>query len=362
MELRNMYRSIRKRDWKQLTSVAVLIGHPQRVTIEKRAKIIDFFKQHGPKVTKEAFGVGRSTVYRWKKSLKESRGLLISLAPQSRKPHRARKRQIDPLVKRCIIEYRQEHPKVGQEAIKPHLDKYCRANRIKTISISTIGRVISDVKKSGELIDNNSRVSSFQARSGKLTYRRSKRQKKLRSKGYVPRSAGDMVQIDSITHFSAGIKKYLVTAIDVTTRFAFACTYSSLSSLSAKDFMGKLIQVTPFKIHQIQTDNGYEFEKYFRDYVADNKIVHYNTYPKHPKSNAFIERFNRTVQEQYVHNNEHRIDDLNDFNRGLMDYLIWYNTEKPHRGLKLQTPLDYWLNSSFLNAQQSHMYRDRTRY
>jgi putative transposase len=360
MELRNVYGGVRKRDWKQLTSVAVLIGHPERGRIEERVKVIEFFDKHGAKVTKEAFGVGRSTVYRWKKTLKAGRGWLVSLAPQSRKPHRVRMRTVDLLVKRCIISYRQEHPNVGQEAIKPHLDRYCRIHRLKTISVASIGRVISDLKKTGELADSKSRVSSFNAMTGKLTYRRWKRQKKLRSKGYVPQEAGGLVQIDSITHFAAGIKKYLITAVDVNTRFAFACAYPRLSSLAAKDFMGKLLAVTPFKIDRIQTDNGSEFEKYFREYVADNKIIHYNTYPKHPQSNGYIERFNRTIQEQYVHNNEHRLDNLSDFNQGLMEYLIWYNTEKPHRGLRLQTPLDYWIKSSSFNIQKSHMYRYRT--
>ena len=360
MELRNLYGGIRKRDRKQLSSLAVLINHPQRAAIEERVKIIEFFDKHGVKVTKEAFGVGRSTVYRWKKALREGRGRLINLAPQSRKPHRLRIRAVNPLIKGCILEYREAHPKVGQEAIKPYLDNYCKEHGIKPVSIATIGRIISDLKESGELEDSNKRILSWNAKFGTLRYRRIKRQKKLRRKGYVPQGAGDLVQIDSITHFAAGIKKYLITAVDVNTRFAFACAYPSLSSLAARDFMGKLLMVTPFKIEHIQTDNGHEFEKYFREYVAENKIVHYNTYPKHPQSNGYIERFNRTIQEQYVHNNEHRLDDLNDFNRGLMDYLIWYNTEKPHRGLHLQTPLDYWIKSSFANSKKSHMYRYRT--
>lgn len=360
MELRNLYGGIRKRDWKQLTSLAVMINHPQRPAIERRVKIIEFYDQYGAKVTKEAFGVGRSTVYRWKKALRENRGRLISLAPQSRRPHRLRIRRVDPLIKQCIVEYREEHPKVGQEAIKPYLDKYCKGHGIKPVSVATIGRIISDLKDTGELLDSNQRKVSWNAKYGTLHYRRIKRQKKLRRKGYVPQEAGDLVQIDSITHFAAGIKKYLITAVDVNTRFAFACAYPSLNSLAAKDFMGKLLMVTPFKVERIQTDNGREFEKYFRDYVADNKIVHYNTYPKHPQSNGYIERFNRTIQEQYIHNNEHRLDDLNDFNQGLMDYLIWYNTEKPHRGLHLLTPIDHWIKSSCFNSQKSHMYRYRT--
>jgi transposase InsO family protein len=47
----------------------------------------------------------------------------------------------------------------------------------------------------------------------------------------------------------------------------------------------------------IQTDNGGEFEKYFAKYIRDKNIIHYYNYPRHPKSNGYIERFNRILQE-----------------------------------------------------------------
>ena len=47
----------------------------------------------------------------------------------------------------------------------------------------------------------------------------------------------------------------------------------------------------------IQTeDNGLEFKKHFGKYVEDKKI-HYFNYPQKPKSDVYIERFNRTIQE-----------------------------------------------------------------
>ncbi|MFA7372605.1 MAG: hypothetical protein WC074_03485, partial [bacterium] len=43
----------------------------------------------------------------------------------------------------------------------------------------------------------------------------------------------------------------------------------------------------------------------------------------------------------------------------LMDYLLWYNTEKPHRGLPdKQPPLRYLLASAGLELQQSNMLMD----
>ena len=45
---------------------------------------------------------------------------------------------------------------------------------------------------------------------------------------------------------------------------------------------------------------------------------------------------------------------------GLMKYLIWYNTEKPHQGINLQTPMQYFLEGLGLTPGKSSMLRYRT--
>ena len=63
---------------------------------------------------------------------------------------------------------------------------------------------------------------------------------------------------NSIVRFRDGISRYIITAIDLVSGFAFAHGYSSLSSKSALDFFEKLEKVAPFKVSAIQTDNGSE--------------------------------------------------------------------------------------------------------
>ena len=41
--------------------------------------------------------------------------------------------------------------------------------------------------------------------------------------------------MDAIYVFEGGIERYIISCIDLTTRFAFALCYKNLSSLSAKD-------------------------------------------------------------------------------------------------------------------------------
>jgi hypothetical protein len=48
------------------------------------------------------------------------------------------------------------------------------------------------------------------------------------------------------------------------------------------------------------------------------------------------------------------LDDPDVFNRSLMNYLIWYNTEKPHRGIGKKPPLRYYLEN-FATPEKSNM-------
>lgn len=346
------------RGLKALKTVQALAEHPQRAEIERRTKIIGFFDKYGAEVTKEAYGLSRSTVYNWKKKLKENRGRLISLSPISRAPYKVRQKNRNPQVVEFISSYRNQHPKVGQEAIKPALDTYCRKYQQKTVSVATIARILKELKGKGEIEDSSAKAW-FDIRDDKIKFRTKKRRKKLRRKGYMPREAGDLLQVDSITLFTEGIKRYIVTAIDVKSKFAFAYAYEGLSSASALDFMQKLITVAPFKIKRIQTDNGLEFEHLFRDFVQKSNIVHFHNYPRHPQANACVERFNRTIQEQFVWANIYDLENLNVFNANLIRYLLWYNTERRHQTIRA-APLDYFLDNFVRDKKKSNMLRDYT--
>ena len=102
---------------------------------------------------------------------------------------------------------------------------------MQAISESTIGRLIKDLKAKGKIIDCKESLR-LNAASGKLMQRKKKLEKKLRRKGYIPKQPGDLVQMDSITYFTEGIKRYFITAVDLVTGFGFAYTYPKLNSLN----------------------------------------------------------------------------------------------------------------------------------
>ena len=138
--------------------------------------------------------------------------------------------------------------------------------------------------------------------------------------------------------------------------FAFAYAYTSHSSKAAADFFQKFQSVAPFTIKRIQTDNGSEFDYLFREYAEKQNIIHFHNYPRCPKMNAVVERFNRTIQEDFVDwNREIMVEKINGFNEKLIEWLLWYNTERPHQTLKQIPPMQYIINSLILTPEKSRM-------
>ena len=319
--------------------------HPYRATIEWRIKIINFYERYGPIATKEAFGTSRSTVYLWKQKLTKNHGRLVALAPTSRAPNNHRHRMINPRVANFITEQRQLHPNLGKDKLAGLLQAVCAGWSIPTPSTSTVGRIIGDLKAQGRLPKRGSLYLS--ARTGRLIQRTNHSLLRKRRRGdYRPKEPGDLVQIDTIVRFIDGIKRYCVTAVDVYGRFAFAYGYKSPSSANAADFLAKLQAVAPFMVKRVQTDNGSEFYKYFHQACEVKNIVHFWNYPRSPKMNARVERFNRTIQEEFMDTDRYLMaDDIELWNKKLMDWLIWYDTERPHYALGQISPMSYLISN-----------------
>ena len=80
------------------------------------------------------------------------------------------------------------------------------------------------------------------------------------------------------------------------------------------------------------------------------------SYPRCPKINAYVERFNRTIKEEFIDENAILFREKELFNNLLSDWLIYYNLERPHFSLDLLSPLQF-IN---LNYKMSHMYLTNT--
>jgi putative transposase len=310
---------------------------------KERCRILAFWEEYGDEATKKAFNVSRPTLFRWQKELRQANGKLEALNKKSTAPTRRRRRVIPQEVEDFIVNER----KFDSRLSKDKLAVLMKDDGVATLSPSTVGRILTDLKKQGKLAKTTK--LSYYANSDTWREKSTKKRKKLRSKGHV----GGLVKADSIVRFHNGIKRYIVTALDKESKFAFAYAYTNHSSKGTTDFMQKFKLVAPVSLTHVQTDNGSEFAKHFDILLEKDGVIHFHTYPRCPKMNAEIERFNRTLSEAFIaHNRSLLAYDIEVFNDKLMEWLLWYNTRRPHWTLGLVSPLRYICSQL---PEKSHM-------
>ena len=312
--------------------------------VGERLKIIKFYQKYGEKATKEAFRVDRKLIYVWRKRLKESHGKTSCLIPQSTKPKKVREMITDHRIIAFIRQLREEHPRLGKEKVKPLLDEYCQEDGIDSIAISTIGKVIKRnnlfFQKAGRMYHNPA--------SG---WARRKKKKRLRVR-YAPKPQYfGYLQLDSVAIFLDGMRRYIFSAIDVKLKFSFSLAYTTLNSRNGKDFFQKMEKVYPLTIKVVQTDNGLEFLGEFDQYLKNKNIPHYFIYPRCPRINGVVERYQRSLKEEFINHHLDSIHDLPFFNQEMIEYLIWYNTKRVHQSLGLKSPMDYLLSKGLMSKK-----------
>ena len=318
---------------------------------KRRKKILEFWEKYGLEATTEAFGVSRRTLFRWRKAYKEANKDITALNPKSRKPKRVRESKVSFEIVRQIRKLRKEYPNIGKAKLYHLLKPFCEAKGLKTPSESTIGRIIAKDPDKMRLfpcrIDTKGRVKP------KKRERKNRKPKNLKTKPF------ELWAVDTIQRVSNGIKRYILTMVDPTIRVAFAVAIPSKHAKHTACALEALIDgIATAKKRQkrslaILSDNGSEFKKEFDALIEQKGLTHYWTHPKNPKMNAHNERFNRTIQEQFIDYYEDLLfTDLEEFNKHLANWLIDYNTKIPHYSLNFKSPVKYLLD----NHKECHMY------
>ncbi len=307
---------------KTLTSSAVYDAHDP---VAFRVKVIEHARDFGWKAAVAAFGIGKSTLYDWKKRYDVGRHHIRSLIPVSTRPKHVRQMHTHPAIRTFVKSVRTgEHP-MNKYTIKPLLDAYCTHLGIVSVGTTTIGKVIR-------------RNHWFQPRKVK---RYDKRRFRGQRRRYAPRgvTTPGYIEMDSITLYIMGKRWLFMSVIDVATRYGYCTVVASISSSEARRVFLEFQKRFPSPVTTIQTDNGSEFLGVFHAYCLFHGITHEFIYPRSPKINGMVERFNRTVQEECIERTDEVFYDQERFKLKLANYLTWYNTKRPHMSLRLQTPI-----------------------
>lgn len=292
-----------------------------------RIHVITHYYKYGLRPTLDAFRIKKSSLYNWINAYEKNGRKVIALVPRKTRPLHVRQMQTDWRIVDFIKQMRIEHGNIGKSMLKPFIDAYTKKLGIKSIGQTTIQKIITRRHLTFE------RKIYPQKQANKFKKLRTRRSPKVTSPGFI--------QMDSIVVYINYEKYLFMCVMDIFTKFAHVACVKDLSSATARKVFMEFEELNPTKIHTVQTDNGSEFLRSFHNYLEEQQIKHQFIYPRMPKINSYIERFNRTIQEEFILRSDEIYYDMFAFNRKLTKYLFWYNYQRPHRSLNYMSPMSF---------------------
>jgi len=158
---------------------------------------------------------------------------------------------------------------------------------------------------------------------------------------------GELLSQDTlyVGHLKGVGKVYMQAVVDTFSSFAFA--YLHTGKLPDQAALILHNDVLPFykkhsiPISSILTDNGHEYcgrptHHHYEIYLGLNDIKHRRTKVASPQTNGFVERFNRTVVDEFfrIAFREKFYPDIPSLQKDLDKWLKHYNYERPHQGYR----------------------------
>jgi putative transposase len=320
---------------------------------QKRLAMIEWYCQvRDVAITCRMFKVSRKTFYKWCARYEQSGKRLSSLENESKAPHTRRSVVLSYEEELQIKQLRKERIRLGKKKLQILYKKQYKTY----ISQHHIQYVIEKYRLYYDPVAAQ-RIRTKKNRHGA----RKIRINQVNPKDYLTEEKPFFFATDTIVlYLPGGMKRYIVTAVEWEKKLAYARCYKNKSSLSAFDFLMRLHMLVDGKIAVVLSDNGSEFAKYFDEACRKLKITHIYTRVKTPKDNSVDERFNRTIQEEFMETDEYfepclAEDDLSKANQHLTNWLIFYNFERPHQTLKYLSPIE-WYNTHYQLQGVSPMY------
>lgn len=334
MRLRHNFPIINEKRYRLfMTTTNTALRFDSSDSAKLKLHVITLLEKTNWKTVSLAFpGVSRASAFRWKKEFIKSGKKLSSLIPLSTRPKKVREMVVPYQIFGFIKQLRKKYPRISKYKIKPFLDIFCEENNLREYSVSWIGKVINRYQ--------------FFFNTRKCVRRKRRNSKQITRVKYCPKQKDidlGYLQLDGIKVYFEGKNYYFLSAIELKSRQSWAKRVASLSSKNAKEFLEEILASVDYQIHTIQTDNGSEFKGYFDQAIEElQNIQHVWSYPKSPKTNGYVERFNWTIQDEFINYEiDTAIYDVKMFDEKLEKWMKYYNTIRPHQSLGYMTPEKY---------------------
>jgi transposase InsO family protein len=282
--------------------------------VRRKLRILEHAEQSG-NVSKTCrhFGIGRASFYRWRDAY--GREGEAGLANRRSVPHNHPNKTPEAVAEKVLHLRRKYH--LGPMRIVWYLERYH-------------GTRISDAG-----------VYRILCRNGLNRLPRGTRVRKVHTKRYNKQVPGHHIQMDVkfLTFKGKGgkkIRRFQYTAIDDATRIRALRIYDRHTQANAIDFVDHVISVFPFRIREIRTDNGHEFQARFHWHVEDKGIRHAYIKPSSPQLNGKVERSHRADEQEFYQLLSYKGDV--DLQAKLQRWERFYNLARPHGAHNGKTP------------------------
>jgi len=147
---------------------------------------------------------------------------------------------------------------------------------------------------------------------------------------------------------------YQQAGVDAYSSFGFAKVYTNKKADSAKDFVKTRVipgyGMFQIPLDRILTDNGKEYTTHWENgkhdyetFLAKSGIRHTRIKPRCPKSNGMVERFNRTLLEEFyqIAMLKKVYTSLGQLQDDLDQFITYYNFKRTNQGYRLKGKIPY---------------------
>lgn len=198
---------------------------------------------------------------------------------------------------------------------------------------------------------NQSTVWRILKRKGIRYFRNYQPIEKSPPKLYCLDIPGEELQLDGSYPFGRSRKVICFSAIDDSSRFVWGKCYTRETADNAIEFVKELIRNVPFQVRRIRVDNRYGKKlKQYCELVLGIEVIENDPYS--PKQNGKIERFHKTLKNNFFWRYCSYYDSLEVLNYKYWQWLKFYNYERRHGGygMNRQTPAQKISSTLFLTT------------
>ena len=290
----------------------------------------------------KVMGFSRDTFYRYKEAVDEG-GVEALLEKSRRKPNL--RNRVDPDVEAAVLKQALVEPSHGQARTSNELRKigvFVSPSGVRSIWLrhelacfkDRLRALEKHVAETGEVLTE----SQVQALERKKEEKEAHGEIETEHPGYL--GSQDTFYVGTLKGVG---RVYQQTYVDTYSKVAHAKLYTSKTPITAADLLNE--RVLPYyeehelPVLRILTDRGTEYcgkpeHHDYQLYLALNDIDHTRTKTRHPQTNGIVERFHKTVLNEFYQTTFRKkiYANIDQLQADLDEWLVKYNTERTHQG------------------------------